>query len=55
MLFYRRPAEMDYMNKILEAPLPTVALQEIGVAVGNKRYKNAEKFARDLTDNMHKM
>ena len=53
-LFYRRPAEIGYMNDILEAPLPTVALQEVRYTGKNKTYKDVEKFARDLTANAYK-
>jgi hypothetical protein len=56
-LFYRRPPKMDYMNKIFEAELPFVELEEVRYE-GQSRtniYKNTEKFARDLTENVKKI
>jgi hypothetical protein len=56
-LFYRRPPEMDYMNKIFEAELPFVELEEVRYE-GQSRtnlYKNTGKFARDLTENVKKL
>ncbi|MGB4811818.1 MAG: hypothetical protein WBP13_04975 [Methylophilaceae bacterium] len=52
-LFYRHPEEMDYMNKIFEAELPTVALHN---PYSDKReVKDVEKFAIDLTENVKKI
>lgn len=49
-LFYKYPQEMDYMNKILSAELPVVALVN-SVQPKGKPYKDAERFALDLTTN----
>jgi hypothetical protein len=56
-LFYRRPSKMDYMNKILEAQLPTIELHEVRYEGDRRshRYKNTEKFDRDLTENVKKL
>jgi len=53
-LFYKYPQEMDYMNKIFEAELPTVALHN---PYPNKKefYKDVDKFAIDLTENVKKL
>lgn len=49
-LFYEYPVEMDYMNKILKATLPTVSLHN--PYPGKKQlYKDVDKFAMDLTEN----
>jgi hypothetical protein len=49
-IFYKYPIEMDYMNKVFEAELPTVELYN---PYPNKRelYKNVDKFKEDLTEN----
>lgn len=49
-LFYKYPFEMDYMNHIFEAELPTVELYN---PYPNKKelYKNVDKFIIDLTQN----
>jgi hypothetical protein len=54
-LFYRRPQKLDYMNKIFEARLPIVELEEVHYPSGKKVYKNTEKFSRDLTENVKKI
>jgi hypothetical protein len=51
-LFYSYPKEMDYMNKIFEAELPTVALRESENKPRKEFYKDVEKFAFDLTENI---
>ena len=53
-LFYKYPQEMDYMNKMFEAELPTVALHN-PYPKGKELYKDAEKFAIDLTENVTKL
>jgi len=52
--FYTYPNEMDFMNKIFEAELPTVALYN---PYPNKKklYKDADKFAIELTENAIKL
>lgn len=52
-LFYDYPEKMDYMNKILKAELPTVAIHN---PYPNKKtlYKDVEKFLKDLTENTAK-
>jgi hypothetical protein len=49
-LFYKYPIEMDYINKVFEAELPTV---ELYYPYPNKKelYKNVDKFREDLTEN----
>jgi hypothetical protein len=54
-LFYIYPAEMDYMNKIFEAQLPEMALIEEKVGNRTEIYKDVEKFALDLTENVKKI
>jgi hypothetical protein len=56
-LFYRRPRELGYINKIFEAELPVVELEEVRYEGQNRTnlYKNTEKFARDLTENVKKI
>jgi hypothetical protein len=51
-LFYRFPAELDLMNKILEAPLPTVTLHEVSYPRGKEIYKDVDQFAANLTENV---
>lgn len=53
-LFYQYPPQMDYMNRIFEAELPTVALHH---PYPNKKelYKDVDKFALDLTENVKKI
>jgi len=53
-VFYKYPQKMDYMNKIFEAELPTVALHN---PYPNKKelYKDVEKFAIDLTESVKKL
>ena len=53
-LFYKYPQEMDYMNKMFEAGLPTVALHN-PYPKGKDLYKDVEKFAIDLTENVKKL
>ena len=53
-LFYRYPAEMDYMNKIFEAELPIVALHN-PYPDKKELYKDVDKFAIDLTENVKKV
>jgi len=52
-LFYEYPEKMDYMNKILEAELPTVALHN-PYPKKKALYKDVDKFLTDLTDNANK-
>ena len=49
-LFYNYPQDLDYMNKILSAKLPVVALVN-SVQPKGKPYKDADRFALDLTTN----
>ena len=53
-LFYKYPEEMDYMNKIFEAELPTVTLHN-PYPYKNKLYSDTDKFAIDLTKNVRKI
>ncbi len=53
-LFYKYPEEMDYMNKIFEAELPTVALHN-PYPDKKELYKDVDKFAIDLTENVKKI
>jgi len=48
--FYKYPIEMDYINKVFEAELPTVELYN---PYPNKKelYKHVDKFIEDLTEN----
>jgi hypothetical protein len=48
--FYKYPINMDYINKVFEAELPTVELYK---PYPNKKelYKNVDKFIEDLTEN----
>lgn len=50
-LFYTYPPELNYMNKILEAKIPTVTLYN---PYPNKKdlYKNVDKFITELTENI---
>jgi len=41
------------MNKIFEAELPTVALKESENTPRKEMYKDVEKFAFDLTENIN--
>lgn len=50
-IFYHYPAEMGYMNKIFEAKLPVVSLHKPNPNK-NELYKDVDKFARDLTENV---
>lgn len=52
-VFYKYPQEMDYMNKIFQAELPTVALYEPDQ--NKKLYKNVDKFLIDLTENANRL
>jgi hypothetical protein len=52
-IFYPYPQEMDYMNKIFEAELPTVSLHK-PYPNKNNLYKDVDKFATDLTENVVK-
>ena len=54
-LFYIYPQEMDYMNKIFEAQLPTVTLIKSSNSSRKEFYKDVEKFAFDLTENVKKI
>lgn len=51
-IFYTYPKEMDYMNSIFEAQLPTVTLIKEKYAHGVETFKDVEKFALDLTENV---
>jgi len=53
-IFYSYPSEMDYMNKILDAQLPTVSLCK-PYPNDKKFYKDEEKFANDLTENVKRI
>ncbi len=53
-LFYSYPKEMDYLNKIFEAELPTVALHN-PYPTRKELYKDVEKFAVDLTENVSRI
>jgi hypothetical protein len=53
-LFYKYPVKMDYMNKIFEAELPTVALHK-PYANKNNLYKDVDKFIQELTENATKI
>lgn len=50
-IFYSYPQELDYMNKIFEAELPTVSLHK-PYPNKNDLFKDVEKFAIDLTKNV---
>lgn len=50
-IFYSYPQEMDYMNKIFEAKLPTVSLYK-PYPNKNELYKDIDKFTKDLTENV---
>lgn len=52
-IFYSYPQKMDYMNKIFEAELPTVSLHK-PYPNKNDLYKDVDKFAKDLTENVTK-
>lgn len=52
-IFYSYPQKMDYMNKIFEAELPTVSLHK-PYPNKNDLYKDVDKFAKDLTQNVTK-
>jgi hypothetical protein len=52
-IFYSYPQKMDYMNKIFEAELPTVSLHK-PYPNKNDLYKDVDKFAADLTENVTK-
>lgn len=52
-IFYSYPQKMDYMNKIFEAELPTVSLHK-PYPNKNELYKDVDKFATDLTENVTK-
>jgi hypothetical protein len=54
-IFYKYPTEMDYMNKILEAELPTIMLRAAKNGTRTEFYKDEEKFAFDLTENVKKL
>lgn len=52
-LFYNYPPEMNYMNQIFEAQIPVIALYH---PYNDKReFKNADKFAEDLHQNVLKV
>ncbi len=54
-IFYKYPKEMEFMNTIFKAELPTVELYN--PYPDRKKielYKNVEKFAEDLTENADK-
>ena len=53
-LFYEYPEKLDYMNKILEAKLPTVALHN-PYPKKKMLYKDVDKFLTDLTENATKL
>ncbi len=54
-LFYTYPPEMDYVNKMFAAELPTVALREEKYGTKTEVYKDKEKFAKDLTENIKRI
>ncbi len=54
-LFYTYPPEMDYVNKLFAAELPTVALREEKYGTKTEVYKDKEKFAKDLTENIKRI
>jgi hypothetical protein len=54
-IFYTYPPEMDYVNKLFAAELPIVALEEVKVGTKTEIYKDVEKFAADLTQNIKKI
>lgn len=54
-LFYTYPPEMDYVNKMFAAELPTVVLQEVKYPNKTEIYKDEEKFADTLTENIKKI
>lgn len=51
-IFYKYPSHMDFMNKILEAEIPTVELTEFCYPNGRNVYKDVDRFAQDLTRNV---
>jgi|GEM_PF-364857 len=53
-IFYSYPQKMDYMNRIFVAELPTVALHK-PYPNRNDLYKDVDKFASDLTENVKKI
>lgn len=53
-IFYKYPIEMDYMNKIFEAELPTVALYN-PYPNKNELYKDVDKFMEHLNENVLKI
>jgi maltose-binding protein MalE len=53
-IFYQYPDEMDYMNKLFAAELPVVALHR-PYSYNKNLFKDVEKFAADLTENVKKI
>lgn len=51
-LFYIYPKELDYMNRIFKAEIPTVTLTEVKVGNQKQIYKDVDKFALDLAENV---
>ncbi len=50
--FYTFPAEMNYMNKILQAEIPKITLEDYKYG---KVIKNSKKILIDLTENINKI
>lgn len=53
-IYYKYPNDMDYLNKIYEAEIPTVELYK-PYPNKNELYKNTNKFIEDLTENTMKI
>ncbi len=54
-LFYTYPPEMDYVNKLFAAEIPVVALHEKKYGTRTEIFKDEEKFAADLTENIKRI